>query len=89
MKIIKIGAMWCPACIITNKYWSNLEKEFQNIEFINYDLDLDEEETLKYNVGNTLPVIIIEEKNKEILRIVGEKKEEEIKAIIKKAGSKK
>lgn len=36
MKIIKIGAMWCPACIIMNKFWNKVKEEFKNIEFIDY-----------------------------------------------------
>jgi len=87
MKIIKIGAMWCPACIIMNKYWNKIEEDFSNIEFVKYDLDLDEEVVEKYNVGNILPVIIAMDNDKEIERIIGEKKEEEIREFIKKVGS--
>ena len=79
MKIIKIGAMWCPACIITNKYWKNLKEKYNDIEFIDYDLDLDDEEVKKYNIGKTLPEIIIFDSNdKEIKRVIGEKSLEEL-----------
>ena len=43
MKIIKIGAMWCPACIVTNKYWKQIIEKYNEIEFIDYDIDMDEE----------------------------------------------
>ena len=79
MKIIKIGAMWCPACIITNKYWKNLKEKFSDAEFIDYDLDLDDEEVKKYNIGKTLPeIIIFDSSDKEIKRIIGEKSLEEL-----------
>lgn len=79
MKIIKIGAMWCPACIITNKYWKNLKNKYNDIEFIDYDLDLDEEEVKKYNIGKTLPeIIIFDSNNQEIKRVIGEKSLEEL-----------
>ncbi len=79
MKVIKVGAMWCPACIITNKYWKDLKTYFENTEFVDLDLDMDEEEVKKYNIGNILPeIIIINDNNQEIKRIIGEKKQEEM-----------
>lgn len=78
MKIIKIGALWCPACLITNKALDKIIDENDNIELINLDYDFDEEEVKKYNVGETLPVLIFEKDNKELFRIVGEKTYDEI-----------
>ena len=63
MKIIKIGAMWCPACIVTNKYWKKIKDRYKEIEFIDYDLDMDEEEVKKLNVGNILPEFIFLDSN--------------------------
>ena len=78
MKIIKINAMWCPGCLISKKIWSEIEKEYPNHEYISFDYDLDEEEILKYNVGDILPVVIILNEGKEIKRIIGEKSKKEI-----------
>ncbi len=78
MKIIKIGAMWCPACIVTNKYWKQIIEKYNEIEFINYDIDIDEEKVKELNIGDTLPEIIIYDENNIVKRIVGEKKKEEI-----------
>lgn len=78
MKIIKVGAMWCPACIVTNKFWKELKEKYSDIEFVDLDLDMDEEEVKLLNIGNTLPVIIIYKDDKEIKRIIGEKKKEEL-----------
>ena len=43
MKIIKISALWCPACLITNKAIDKIKEE-QNIEVENLDYDFDEDE---------------------------------------------
>lgn len=86
MKIIKIGAMWCPACIIMNKFWNKVKEEFKNIEFIDYDLDMDEEKIESYQVGNVLPVIIAINNGIEKSRLTGEKKEEEVLEFIRKNG---
>ena len=73
LKIVRISAMWCPACIIMNKFWSNVEKEFSNIEFVTYDLDMDEDVVKEYTPGDVLPVLIAFEDGKELKRTVGEK----------------
>lgn len=78
MKIIKINAMWCPGCLISKSIWNEIEKEYTNHEYISLDYDLDEEIVEKYNVGDILPVVIIEKDNKEIKRIIGEKTKKEI-----------
>lgn len=76
MEIIKIGAMWCPACLIMNKIWPKIEEKY-NIKIKSLDLDFDEEEANSYDVGEILPVIIVKKDGKEI-RIIGEKTYEEI-----------
>ena len=82
MKVIKITAIWCSACLIMNKRWKEIEKDY-DIETISYDLDFDEEEVDKYNVGDTLPVFIIVDEDKEIKRLVGEHSIDELKEFIK------
>ena len=81
MKIIKIGAMWCPACLITNKNLDKLKEEY-DLEIENLDYDFDEDEVNKYNVGETLPVLIFIDNDKEIDRLIGEKDYKEIKETI-------
>ena len=78
MKIIKINAMWCPGCLITKSIWQEIEKEYLSHEYINLDYDLDEEKIAKYKIGDILPVVIIENDNQEIKRIIGEKNKKEI-----------
>lgn len=77
MKVVKITAMWCSACLIMNKVWSKVKNNF-DFEVEELDYDLDEEEVEKYDVGKVLPVFIFYEGDKEVLRLVGEYKEEDM-----------
>ena len=70
MKIVKISAIWCGACLIMNKVWNKLKDK--DIELIELDYDIDEEEVKKYNPGDILPVFIVFDGNEEILRLTGE-----------------
>jgi thiol-disulfide isomerase/thioredoxin len=77
MKIVKISAIWCGACLITNKIWNQLKNNY-NFEAIELDYDMDEDEVEKYNPGKILPVFIFFDNEKEIDRLVGEISYEEL-----------
>ena len=77
MKVVKINAIWCSGCLIMYKVWNNILKKY-NIETIELDYDMDEEEVEKYNPGKILPVFIVFNDDKEVLRIIGEVKEDEM-----------
>lgn len=81
MKIVKIGAMWCPGCIIMHKVWNKIEANY-NVDITSYDIDMDSDEVEKYNVGSTLPVIIFFDGEKEYKRLIGEKKYEDVENVI-------
>ena len=81
MKIIKISALWCPACIITNNAFNKLKNNY-NFELEELDYDFDDIEA--YNAGNVLPVLIFIKDNKEVERLIGEKDYKEIEEVIKK-----
>ncbi len=82
MKIIKINAIWCSACISMHKIWNEIEKLYSDIEIISYDFDLDEDEIKQFNVGDTLPVAIFYKNEVEVARLNGEKKIDDIVKII-------
>ena len=82
MKVVKINAVWCSGCLVMNKIWKNILKEY-NIETINLDIDIDEDEVKKYNVGDVLPVFIFYKDDIEVKRVIGEKSEEEMINVIK------
>lgn len=77
MKVIKINAIWCSGCLVMNKVWKNITSKYE-IETIELDYDMDEEEVALYNPGNILPIFIVMDDDKEVLRITGELKEEEM-----------
>ena len=84
MQIIKIGAVWCPGCLVMNKIWNNILKD-NDLDIIELDYDFDSDEVSKYNVGQVLPVIIFVDKDGlELERLVGEQKENKLMEIIDK-----
>ncbi len=76
-QIIVISAVWCPSCLILKKNLKKL-KENYNIEYTMLDYDLDDTEVEKYNIGDKLPVMIVDDK-----RLIGEKSYEEIEEFLK------
>ena len=85
MRIIKIGAIWCPGCLVMNKIWKNISEDYPNLNITKLDLDMDKEESDKYNPGNILPVtIFLDEDNNELERLIGEQKEDILRKTIDK-----
>lgn len=82
MKIIKIGALWCPACLITNNALDKINKNY-DVEIVSLDYDFDEDEVSKYNVGETLPELIFIKDDKEVKRLIGEKDYKDIEEVLK------
>lgn len=79
MKIVKINSLGCPSCIIMNKIFNKIKEKYTfELEELDYDFDDIEE----YNPGNILPIYIFYKDNKEVNRICGEHKIEEIEKII-------
>lgn len=77
MKIIKINAIWCSGCLAMKKVWKEVLEEYPNLDIINLDYDMDEDEVMKYNPGEVLPVTIFKDGDREE-RLIGEKTKEEI-----------
>lgn len=84
MKLVRISAIWCTSCILTYNDFNEIKEEYSNLEYEELDYDTDDIEY--YNVGNILPVIIIYKDNKEITRIIGEKRKKEIKKVLEELG---
>lgn len=81
MKLIKFSALWCPSCLIMNGRVNKIVDEY-NLKYVEYDYDIDDAKVEEYKVGDILPVIIIENNGKEVIRIIGEKSENELKRIL-------
>lgn len=81
MKIIKVGALWCPACIITNNSLNRLKDKYNfDLEELDYDFD----DIEKYNIGETLPVLMFIKDDEEVYRLIGEKTDKDIEEVLKK-----
>ena len=79
MKVIKIGAIWCPGCLVMKKVWKNIMSSYPELDVAEYDLDMDKDEANKYNPGKVLPIVIfLDDNGLELERIIGEAKEEEL-----------
>lgn len=81
MEIVKIGAMWCSGCLIMNKVFKEVTSE-RKINLKSLDIDMDEEEALRYEPGDILPVFIFFVDEREVHRMVGEHSKEEILNVI-------
>ncbi len=71
MKIVKISAIWCGACLKSNKSWNQLVNNY-SFEAVELDYDMDEDEVKEYKPGNILPIFIFLKDNNEVARLVGE-----------------
>lgn len=77
MKIIKIGAIWCPGCLVMKKVWKNIIANYGDLNITELDYDMDNDEVSKYNPGKVLPVVIfLDENNNELERLIGEQTED-------------
>lgn len=83
MEFIRISAIWCSSCIVMYKDWNKLKENYPNYEYCEYDYDMDTEVVEKFNIGNTIPVVIAMKDGKEIGRMIGEKNYKELDAWIK------
>lgn len=84
MKILKFGAVWCPGCLVMKPRWQEIESENLWLKTQYYDFDENEELAEKYKVQDgKLPVFIfLDKKDKEFLRLSGEKSKKELVEII-------
>ena len=72
MKIIRIGAVWCPACLVMQKTWKKVKEEVNDIEIMEYDYDMDGDIVKTYQIGTKLPVFIFIDEEIERERLIGE-----------------
>jgi len=85
MKIIKIGAIWCPGCLVMKKVWKNIMNDYSNLNITDLDYDMNSDEVSKYNPGKVLPVVIFfDSNNNELERLIGEQSEDNLRKAIDK-----
>ena len=87
-KIIKFSASWCGPCKMMKPTFDKVSsmEEFKNIEFISYDIEEDEqgvELVEKYNIKNVPTIVIADEDDEPIKKIIGLVSEKELINLIK------
>lgn len=83
MKVIKIGAVWCPGCLIMKPRWKEIEKENSWLVTEYYDFDNEKEAVKKYNIDSTLPTFVfLDKQGNEFLRLNGEVSKDELIKVI-------
>ena len=85
MRVIKIGAIWCGGCLVMNKVWNKLIKNY-SFDYTELDLDMDEDEVKNYNPGDKLPIFIVLDGNREVERFIGEFSYDDIEKKLKDVG---
>ncbi len=88
MKVIKIGAVWCPDCLIMRPRWAEIENEYPELETEYFDYDNDQDEIAMYDVeAERLPVfILLDDEEEEITRVSGEYSKEELEELLSENG---
>ena len=82
MQIVRFTALWCTSCLLMKSRWKEFFKDYPNIDIIDVDFDDSPDLVEKYQIGTTLPVMIVYNENQiEMKRIVGEKSVKELKRL--------
>jgi thiol-disulfide isomerase/thioredoxin len=83
MKVLKVGAVWCPGCVVMRPIWQEIEKENPWLKTQYYDYDKDKEAVEKWKINKNLPTFVfLDKEGKEFLRLHGEVSKKELLKII-------
>ena len=78
MKIIFIGAIWCPSCLIMKSRIRKLMQAYPDVVLEEFDLDADARECERFAVGKILPLVLLASASGEITRSEGERSKQEL-----------
>ena len=70
LEVKKFGAVWCGPCKALAPVLNELKSQFDNVSFVEYDVDNEFEEATKYSI-RSVPTVIVLEDGIEVERIVG------------------
>ncbi|MCK4473710.1 thioredoxin family protein [Candidatus Parcubacteria bacterium] len=76
MKVLKIGAKWCPGCKIMTPRWQEIEKENPWLKTEYIGVDEHPEMINKYHITNMPAFLFLDKEEKEITRFSGEVEKE-------------
>jgi len=78
MTVLRFTAVWCPSCLIMKSRWRVFFRDRPAFRQVDYDYDDDGDAVRQYGVGDVLPVMIVLDGSREVLRLVGEKTMKEL-----------
>lgn len=87
MKIIKIGAVWCPECLVMRPVWEEIERGMPELISEYFDADENSEVIKKYAVENIPTFIFFDENGNEILRLEGMQDKDKLLKLIEAHGN--
>jgi thioredoxin 1 len=70
VEVKKFSAAWCGPCRMLAPMFEGIKTKFDNVNFINIDVDQQFEEASKYSI-RSVPTVIIEKDGKEVERFIG------------------
>ncbi len=73
MKAVRVGALWCPSCLIMRSRWNKVFATHPEIEIEEVDYDEQPQRVENLAVGTLLPVVILMKNDLEVTRVIGEK----------------
>ncbi|HRY78533.1 MAG TPA: thioredoxin family protein [Candidatus Izemoplasmatales bacterium] len=73
MKAVRVGALWCPSCLIMRSRWNKVFAAHPEIEIEEVDYDEQPQRVENLAVGTLLPVVILMKNDLEVTRVIGEK----------------
>ncbi len=73
MTVLRFTAVWCPSCLIMKSRWRVFFQLRPRYEQVDVDYDDDRDAVKQYGIGDVLPVLIVVDGTREVLRLVGEK----------------
>jgi thiol-disulfide isomerase/thioredoxin len=82
MKVLKIGAEWCPECVIMKPRWAEIESELSWLQTEYFDYDQNPEIKEKYKINHVPTFIFLDEQENEFLRLKGIVEKEDLLKIL-------
>lgn len=70
MRVLKFSAEWCSPCKLMKPAWEKLIQEFDDVDFVDIDVDQDPQTASEYKVM-AVPTVVIEDQGSIVDTFVG------------------
>ncbi|XP_024974393.1 thioredoxin H2 [Cynara cardunculus var. scolymus] len=82
LMVVDFSATWCGPCKMLEPFLRSLASKYEDVEFIKIDVDELKDVAQQFSV-NAMPTLVLLKQGKEVERIIGAKKDELEKKILK------